>query len=283
MYCPECGKESSSDSKYCSACGSPLHVATNESSTSNQHLTNEEEKLSDAGSAVVRKSPSTAAILSFLFAGSGQVYNGQLVLGVFLMLLAGCAGWLITSNSARMGGAVLCVSVYIGGCIHAYSTAKKMNGGTIPFAPYKNSHVALYAILLLGILVAPPIAVDVLTAKAYVSAVTVVDDDLQDIYTYVYGGFIPSANDYALNYTLVTTATNVGYVDARNIRAVIYLYSPRDESQLLSQNVDFGDLPPDGQSTQHIPITLRARDLNDFKRLYEYGPSIKVVVTNVEN
>jgi len=175
------------------------------------------------------------------------------------------------------------ISVLLGGIIHAYNTAKKMNNGSIAFTPYKNSHIAVYIVVLLGLALMSSVAADALTAKAYVSANVILDDNLQNTITYVYGGFNSDIDDYTLNYTLLTTATNVGYVDAHNIRATIYLYSPRDGALLLSKNIVFGDLHPKEQTTQHIPITLKTQNLNNFKRLYEYGPLVKVVVTNVEN
>lgn len=282
MYCPGCGKESPSDAKYCSSCGASLYADISDDSTTNQNLLSEEEKRSDTNDITVKKSPSTAAVLSLFFVGSGQVYNGQLTAAI-LLLLANFIGLFIVDVYSRVLGALIIIAVALGGAKHAYSTAKKMNSGSIAFTSYKNSHIVIYIVVLLGIALMSSVAVDALTAKAYVSANVILDDDLQNTMTYVYGDLFSNAGDYALNYTLWTTATNIGYVDAHNIRATIYLYSPRNGALLLSQNAEFGDLPPRGQVTQHIPITLKTRNLNDFKRLYEYGPQIKVVVTNVEN
>jgi TM2 domain-containing membrane protein YozV len=282
MYCPECGRESPDDAKYCSSCGASLQVDISEDPTINQNIPNEEEKHSDVNDISVKKSPSTAAILSFLFLGSGQVYNGQLSPAI-LLLVVNFVGVLVAGFYNWILGGIIIIAAYLGSISHAYSTAKKMNNGSIAATPYKNSDIVIYIVLLLGLALMSSVAADALTAKAYVSANVILDDNLQNTITYVYGGFYSGIDDYALNYTLLTTATNVGYVDAHNIRATIYLYSPRDGTLLLSKNVAFGDLPPRGQATQHIPITLETQNLNDFKRLYEYGPLVKVVVTNVEN
>ena len=282
MYCPECGKEHPPDAKYCSSCGFPLHTDINNDSIVDQNVLNEEAKQSEINNSTVVKSPSTAAVLSFLFFGAGQVYNWQLVPAV-LLLVASFLGALVTNFYNLIFGLIIRIVVLLVGVVHAYSTAKKMNSGSITPTPYKNSHIVIYVCLFLGLVLAPPVVADALTAKVYVSANVILDDNLQNTFTYVYGGFYSDIDDYALNYTLLTTATNVGYVDAHNIRATIYFYSPRDGALLLSKNIAFEDLHPKGQTTQHIPITLRAQNLNDFKRLYEYGPLVKVVVTNVEN
>ncbi len=282
MYCPDCGRESPGDAKYCSSCGASLHVDISDDATSNQNIPSEEEKQLDVSDISVKKSPSTAAILSFLFLGSGQVYNGQLPPAI-LLLVVNFVGVLVAGIYNWVLGGIIIIAAYLGSITHAYSTAKKMNNGSIAVTPYKNSDIVIYIVLLLGLALMSSVAADALTAKAYVSANVILDDNFQNSLTYVYGGFVPDIDDYSLNYTLRTTATNIGYVDAHNIQATIYLYSPRDGALLLSQNAEFGDLPPRGQVTQHAPITLRTQNLNDFKRLYEYGPLIKVVVTNVEN
>jgi len=282
MYCPECGKECPPDAKYCSSCGFSLHADINDDSISDQNILSEEVKQSETNNSTVKKSPSTAAILSFLFLGAGQVYNGQLTPAI-LLLVASFFGALVTNVYSLTLGLIIRIAVLLGGVVHAYGTAKKMNSGSITPTHYKNSHIVIYVILFLGLMLAPPVVADALTAKAYISANVILDDNLQNTITYVYGGFNSDIDDYTLNYTLLTTATNVGYVDAHNIQAAIYLYSPRDGALLLSKIVVFGDLHPKGQTTQHIPITLKTQNLNDFKRLYEYGPLVKVVVTNVEN
>ena len=69
------------------------------------------------------KSPVVAGILSFIFAGSGQVYNGQTGKGIGILI-----GVIITSFIP-----VLPLLVVIYGVYDAYTTAQKMNKGEIAY------------------------------------------------------------------------------------------------------------------------------------------------------
>ncbi len=60
-----------------------------------------------------RRSPSLAATLSFIIGGAGQMYNGQIGKGLFILFTA----WLIIP--------------WIYGIFDAYGTAKKINEGTV--------------------------------------------------------------------------------------------------------------------------------------------------------
>jgi TM2 domain-containing membrane protein YozV len=62
------------------------------------------------------KSPGIALLLSFLFCGVGQMYNGQVGKG-FLMLFGGLFAWLLFLGWV----------VWIWSMVDAYSTAKEMN------------------------------------------------------------------------------------------------------------------------------------------------------------
>ncbi len=70
------------------------------------------------------KSPILALILSFFFSGLGQVYNGETLKGVAIFF-----GTLIGYMIFVIPGVI----VWIFGMYDAYTTAKKMNEGTIPF------------------------------------------------------------------------------------------------------------------------------------------------------
>jgi TM2 domain-containing membrane protein YozV len=81
------------------------------------------------------KSPGIAAILSFIFAGSGQIYNGDMVKGILVLL-----GTLIGALIFLVPGVI----VWIYGIYDAYTTSKKMNEGTIPYRSPTLAHILLY-------------------------------------------------------------------------------------------------------------------------------------------
>ena len=69
------------------------------------------------------KNPGIAAILSFFWTGVGQIYNGQIVKGIILILVQ-------LVNSALMFvliGFITYPIVWIWGMYDAYKTAERMN------------------------------------------------------------------------------------------------------------------------------------------------------------
>jgi TM2 domain-containing membrane protein YozV len=81
------------------------------------------------------KSPGIAGILSFIFPGSGQVYNGEMVKGVLVLL-----GTLIGVLIYVIPGVI----VWIYGIYDAYATSKKMNEGKIPYQSPSLAHILVY-------------------------------------------------------------------------------------------------------------------------------------------
>jgi TM2 domain-containing membrane protein YozV len=78
------------------------------------------------------KSPGLAAVLSFFVPGLGQIYNGQIGKGLFLVLLA-VLGWFL---SAVVVGVLILLPVWIYAIYDGYRTAEHVNakrGGTAPF------------------------------------------------------------------------------------------------------------------------------------------------------
>ena len=74
---------------------------------------------------VERKNPVLAAVLSFIFTGLGQIYNGEIGKGIALMIVAGiCA-----VSVLFLIGLLLYPLVWILGIVDAYDTAKKINKG----------------------------------------------------------------------------------------------------------------------------------------------------------
>ena len=70
---------------------------------------------------VSHKSPGTAGCLSFLICGVGQMYNGQVIKGI--VLLIACA--VLASFTVGIGGLV----VWIVSIVDAAQIAKKINSG----------------------------------------------------------------------------------------------------------------------------------------------------------
>jgi len=79
-----------------------------------------------AGSAPAgeKRSAPLAGVLSFVIAGLGQIYNGQVGKGVLIFLTS------------------IFVVPWIIGIFDAYGTAKKINAGQVPFAPKKGCLIA---------------------------------------------------------------------------------------------------------------------------------------------
>jgi membrane-bound metal-dependent hydrolase YbcI (DUF457 family) len=91
-----------------------------------------------------QKSPGVAAVLSFLITGLGQIYNGQIGKGIFLLILAGIAAavllhfWNIASVNALfgesgsevfvcLGAGLALVALWLGSIIDAYRNAEAFN------------------------------------------------------------------------------------------------------------------------------------------------------------
>ena len=127
-YCSNCGEPSGSQYEtVCTNCGKPYRSSQTES---------ERENARPAEKIVYVKEKSTAAaiILSFLFTGAGQVYNGQLKKGLLMMV----GLWV---------GAIFILPlflVWIYSMYDAYKEADKMNRGEIPFAEATAKDAIIY-------------------------------------------------------------------------------------------------------------------------------------------
>jgi TM2 domain-containing membrane protein YozV len=117
------------------------------------------EKCPLCGALTIRKekSPGIAALLSLIFAGSGQIYNGELVKGILIL-----AGTLIGVLIFLIPGVI----VWIYGIYDAYATAKKMNEGSIEYRMPTLANILLYIAVWI-VLVIVVIAV-VLTGATFI-------------------------------------------------------------------------------------------------------------------
>ncbi|WP_338749260.1 hypothetical protein [Bacillus sp. FJAT-52991] len=71
----------------------------------------------------VQKNPGVAAVLSFFWAGLGQIYNGQIVKGILLMLWQA----LNVALMVVLIGYLIYPVVWLFGIVDAYRTANKLN------------------------------------------------------------------------------------------------------------------------------------------------------------
>ena len=76
---------------------------------------------------VERKSEGVAAVLSFLFVGLGQIYNGQIGKGILFIVV----GVVAVLTMIILIGFLLYPLFWIYNIYDAYSTAKAINAGTI--------------------------------------------------------------------------------------------------------------------------------------------------------
>jgi TM2 domain-containing membrane protein YozV len=76
---------------------------------------------------VERKSSGLAAVLSFLFVGLGQIYNGEIGKGILFIII----GVIILFTAIILIGFILYPLFWIYNIYDAYNTAKKINAGQI--------------------------------------------------------------------------------------------------------------------------------------------------------
>ncbi len=117
MYCSKCGSQIG-NARFCSQCGTPL-----------AGMVVQAPGAAGAGLppqvVVMRapKNPGVAVLLSFLLAGLGQIYNGQIGKGVAFMISYFCSlalMWVLI-------GFVIAPILWIWSMVDAYKTAERIN------------------------------------------------------------------------------------------------------------------------------------------------------------
>lgn len=108
MFCTKCGIANSDEARFCNGCGTLLTPTTAQPTV-----------------IVVRpaKSAGLAAVLSFFWCGLGQIYNGQIGKGLF-MVFAYTVSILLVSV---LIGIVTTPILWIWGMVDAYQTAERLN------------------------------------------------------------------------------------------------------------------------------------------------------------
>jgi len=134
-FCENCGANVNPGDQFCDSCGASLGVATMVQK-SPQPEPAVPAKTPAAGQG--EKNPVLAALASFLFSGLGQVYNGNFVKGILIFF-----GTLIGAMIFTIPGII----VLLYGIYDAYTTAKKMNDGQIPFVPYQMMHIIAFVVI----------------------------------------------------------------------------------------------------------------------------------------
>lgn len=84
-------------------------------------------RIKQSPAATDQKNPWIAAVLSFLFTGLGQIYNGQIGKGIGFIIL----GVVFALTVIFLIGFILYPLFWIYNIYDAYKTAKKINSGAI--------------------------------------------------------------------------------------------------------------------------------------------------------
>jgi len=114
-YVPEEGR----GTKFCQRCGARIHVDAEICPNCGVRATHVR--------STVQKSPGLAAVLSFLFIGLGQIYNGQIGKGLLFIV----AGIILTFTVFIIIGIIFLPIFWVYNIYDAYNTAKKINAGEI--------------------------------------------------------------------------------------------------------------------------------------------------------
>ncbi len=112
-FCTNCGSEIDARAEICPKCG--VRVAPPPPPMPPQVVY------------VERKSEGLAAVLSFLFVGLGQIYNGQIGKGILFIVL----GVVFVFTMLFLIGFILYPLFWIYNIYDAYNTARQINAGQI--------------------------------------------------------------------------------------------------------------------------------------------------------
>ncbi|MBI4494121.1 MAG: zinc-ribbon domain-containing protein, partial [Chloroflexi bacterium] len=114
MYCSKCGTQADDSAQRCSKCGNELRPSAAAYPAPSQPQV-----------IVVRsgKSAGLAAVLSFLWCGLGQIYNGQIGKGVVMGVLYLISAILIF----LVIGIITTPILWTWGMVDAYRTAERIN------------------------------------------------------------------------------------------------------------------------------------------------------------
>jgi TM2 domain-containing membrane protein YozV len=149
QFCESCGAPLKEGDKFCEQCGAGAVAPVAEATSSS------EQPAVPVKGSNPEKNPIISLILSFFISGLGQVYNGETLKGVALFF-----GTIIGYMIFVIPGVI----VWVYGMYDAYTTAKKMNEGTVP---YKETNVLVMIGFVVLILII--VAVVFLGVLAFIS------------------------------------------------------------------------------------------------------------------
>jgi TM2 domain-containing membrane protein YozV/RNA polymerase subunit RPABC4/transcription elongation factor Spt4 len=133
-FCPNCGKPVSASppirpqgqpyggrTKYCQHCGAVIYAAAEVCPKCGVRV------MEQPRAAEPLKNPGIAAVLSFLFTGLGQIYNGQIGKGIMFIVI----GFVCLISVILVIGILLYPLFWIYNIYDAYKSAEGINAGTI--------------------------------------------------------------------------------------------------------------------------------------------------------
>ena len=149
-FCPSCGSNVETGKRFCENCGASLAAtpATAPAPAATPQYTPPPPPAPAFAPQQVpaqQKSAGLAAVASFLCPGLGQTYNGSFGKGL-LILIATLIGSMIFF---KIPGII----IWLYGVYDAYSTAKKMNEGQLPFVPHSTMHIIGFIVIVIVIFI----------------------------------------------------------------------------------------------------------------------------------
>lgn len=153
MFCQQCGKSNPNGVRFCENCGTPLQpvpvqpvphpVYQQPPPVYQQQPVYQQPAYQQVPPVMPRgeiRSPGIAGVLSFLCCGLGQLYNGESLKGAGLFI-----GAIIASAIFNVLGFIVVVyAIY-----DAFTTAKKINQGQVPFS---GKSILFWPVIILYIL-----------------------------------------------------------------------------------------------------------------------------------
>ena len=148
MFCKNCGKEIGDNSQFCWYCGTKVEVKVEEPKEKeiqknvnckycNEEINAKADICPHCGMRlriVVTKNPGIASVLSFFIPGLGQIYNGDITMGiafVILEILSLSVGIMVLrlekQSMLALAFVILCAILWIYGIYNAYKNAEKIN------------------------------------------------------------------------------------------------------------------------------------------------------------
>lgn len=127
MFCSGCGRQMDAGQQFCAGCGAknPAPHSTSIVASAGTGLATAQQFPAQQVIIVSEKSPGLAAVLSFFWAGLGQIYNGEISKGILLIVAFAISCGLM----AVVVGFFTTPILWIYGMVDAYKTAEKFNAG----------------------------------------------------------------------------------------------------------------------------------------------------------